>query len=136
LEGDKSITDKMIAGIARLDGAGRLLTGGHAERRPLDDFPPFNAAAGKFNAVEITRGCVYACAFCQTPFMFKARFRHRSVDNVRGHLLAMRRAGLRYVRFLTPTALSYASTGTSVNLAAVEELLAAVREELPPQGKI
>ena len=45
------------------------------------------------------------------------------------------RAAVRYLRFLTPTCLSYGSPDTSVNLAAVEELLAAVREEMP-EGKI
>ncbi|HUJ26644.1 MAG TPA: TIGR04013 family B12-binding domain/radical SAM domain-containing protein [Myxococcales bacterium] len=123
-----------VAGLAWLEGD-RLRSNGFGERRPLDDFPAFNAEAGKWNAIEITRGCVYACSFCQTPFMFKARFRHRSVGNVREHIRVMQRDGIRYMRFLTPTCLSYGSSDTAVNLAAVEELLAAVREEMP-QGKI
>jgi B12-binding domain/radical SAM domain protein len=123
------------SGLAWLEH-GKLRSNGPGERRPLDEYPGFNAAAGKWNALEITRGCVYACSFCQTPFMFKARFRHRSVANVREHVRWMRADGMRYMRFLTPTCLSYGSDDTSVNLAAVEELLAAVREELPPHGKI
>jgi len=123
-------------GTARLDSEGRLVTAGPAARRPLDDFPAFNARHGKFNAIEITRGCIYACSFCQTPFMFKARFRHRSVANVRLHVAAMRRAGLRYVRFLTPTSLSYGSDGERPCLEAVEELLAAARAEIGPAGKV
>jgi B12-binding domain/radical SAM domain protein len=63
--------------------------------------------------------------------MFKARFRHRSVGNVVEHVEAMKRDGVRYMRFLTPTALSYGSADASVNLAAVEELLARTREALP-----
>jgi B12-binding domain/radical SAM domain protein len=123
-----------IPGIAWLE-SDRLRSNGPGERRPLDEFPGFNAPAGKWNALEITRGCVYACSFCQTPFMFKARFRHRSVANVREHVRAMQKDGIRYMRFVTPTCLSYGSEDTSVNLAAVEELLAAVRAELP-QGSI
>jgi len=123
-----------IPGLSWLED-GRLRSNGPGERRPLDDFPAFNASAGKWNAIEITRGCVYACSFCQTPFMFKARFRHRSVANVREHIRWMKRDGIRYMRFLTPTCLSYGSSDTSVNLAAVEDLLAAVREEMP-EGKI
>ena len=111
---------------------GRLVSNGPGERRPLDDFPAFNARARKWNALEITRGCIYACSFCQTPFLFKARFRHRSVENVRAHVACLRKSGtLRYLRFLTPTCLSYGSADRSANLEAVEELLAAVREELP-----
>ena len=124
-----------LPGLAFLS-QGRLASNGPGERRPLDDFPAFNARARKWNALEITRGCIYACSFCQTPFMFKARFRHRSVANVRSQVARMRESGtVRYARFLTPTCLSYGSADASVNLEAVEELLAAVREELP-EGKI
>src|SRR5215468_11295785 len=110
-------------------------SGPAAPRRPLDEFPACNLRHGRWNPLEITRGCIYACSFCQTPFMFKARFRHRSVDNVRAHVRAMVAGGLRYVRYVSPTSLSYGSPDATVNLAAVEDLLAAVRAELPPGGK-
>jgi B12-binding domain/radical SAM domain protein len=120
-----------LPGLAHLRD-GKLCSNGPGERRPLDDFAAFNARARKWNALEITRGCIYACSFCQTPFMFKARFRHRSVANVRAHVALMRKTGtVRYARFLTPTCLSYGSADETVNLDAVEELLAAVREEMP-----
>ncbi len=126
-----------LRGIAHFDDDGGFVSHGPGERRPLDEFPAFNLRYGKCNALEITRGCVYACAFCQTPYVFKARFRHRSVENVREHVRAMARLGGNgYVRFVTPTSLSYGSDDTSVNLAAVEALLAAVREELGARRKI
>ncbi|HEX5059751.1 MAG TPA: TIGR04013 family B12-binding domain/radical SAM domain-containing protein [Kofleriaceae bacterium] len=106
-----------------------------APRHPLDDFPAANLRHGRWNPLEITRGCVYACSFCQTPFMFKARFRHRSVDNVREHVRTLVGHGLQYVRYVSPTSLSYGSDDTSVNLPAVEALLAAVRAELPAGGR-
>ncbi|MDX2092894.1 MAG: TIGR04013 family B12-binding domain/radical SAM domain-containing protein [Kofleriaceae bacterium] len=118
--------------------AGSLRMGPAAARHPLDAFPACNLRHGRWNPLEITRGCVYACSFCQTPFMFKARFRHRSVDNVREHVRAMTAEAQDrppYVRYVTPTSLSYGSPDTSVNLAAVEELLAGVRAELPAGGK-
>ncbi|MGZ3419080.1 MAG: TIGR04013 family B12-binding domain/radical SAM domain-containing protein, partial [Polyangiales bacterium] len=102
----------------------------------LDDYPAFNLPDRKFNAIEITRGCIYACGFCQTPYMFKARFRHRSIENVRAHVRTMRVERLRYVRFVTPTSLSYGTDDTTPNLAAVEALLAACREEIGEGGKI
>jgi radical SAM superfamily enzyme YgiQ (UPF0313 family) len=43
--------------------------------------------------------------------------------------------GLRYVRYVSPTSLSYGSPETTVNLPAVEALLAGVRGELPTGGK-
>ncbi|HUJ62490.1 MAG TPA: TIGR04013 family B12-binding domain/radical SAM domain-containing protein [Kofleriaceae bacterium] len=122
-------------GTAWRDRDGALARGPAAPRRPLDDFPAANLRHGRWNPLEITRGCVYACSFCQTPFMFKARFRHRSVADVRAHVRAMVAGGLRYVRYVSPTSLSYGSPDTGVNLPAVEALLAAVRAELPPGGK-
>jgi B12-binding domain/radical SAM domain protein len=125
---------RAVAGTAHL--ADTLVTTGNAPRLPLDTFPPFNAHAGRWNAIEITRGCIYACSFCQTPFMFKARFRHRPVDDVVRWVRLMVEQGGRYVRFLTPTALSYGSQDERPDLAAVEALLAAVRAELPAGGKL
>lgn len=125
---------RALQGIAHLDDDGGFVSHGPGERRPLDDFPSFRH--GRWQPIEITRGCIYACAFCQTPYVFKARFRHRSVDSVRAHVEAMAREGSRFVRFLTPTALSYGSDDESPNLAAVEELLRATREAAGPQARI
>lgn len=128
---------RALPGTAHLDPAsGRLVSHGPGERRPLDDYPPFNARHRKWNALEITRGCVYACSFCQTPYMFKARFRHRSVADVRRHVDQMRECGSRFVRFLTPTSLSYGSADTTPALDAVDALLASVREGAGADAKI
>ncbi len=126
-----------LAGTAhREKGRGSLVSHGPGERLPLDTYPPFNARYRKWNALEITRGCVYACSFCQTPYMFKARFRHRSVGDVRHHVDRMRECGSRFVRFLTPTSLSYGSPDTTPDLDAVDALLASVREGAGPDAKI
>lgn len=124
-----------LAGTAYLEN-GRLVSHGPGERSPLDAYPPFNARYRKWNAIEITRGCVYACSFCQTPYMFKARFRHRSIEDVRRHIDQMREFGSRFVRFLTPTSLSYGAADTTPNLDAVEALLASVREGAGQDAKI
>lgn len=123
-------------GIAFLDSDGRLTKSGPAVARELDYYPAFPLSRRLSNPIEITRGCIYACQFCQTPFMFKARFRHRSVANVREHVRVMKSRGLTDIRFITPTSLSYGSPDHSVNLDAIEELLAGVREELGDQGRI
>ncbi len=126
---------RALQGTAHLDGD-RLVSHGPGERIELDDWPAFNATHKKWNAIEITRGCVYACSFCQTPYMFKARFRHRSVANVRAHVDAMARSGSRFMRFLTPTSLSYGSDGTEPNLDAVDHLLSEVRAGAGRDSKI
>jgi B12-binding domain/radical SAM domain protein len=127
---------RVLPGTAHLGAGRQLVSHGPGQRHPLDTYPPFNARYKKWNALEITRGCVYACSFCQTPYMFKARFRHRSLGDVRLHIDRMRESGSRFVRFLTPTSLSYGSEDTTPNLDAVDALLATVREGAGPEAKI
>jgi B12-binding domain/radical SAM domain protein len=125
-----------IPGLAYRDAAGKVVRTGKPQRLPLDSFRGFSLRWHRFNALEITRGCVFSCRFCQTPFMFSARFRHRSVENVRWHVDEMRARGKRDVRFITPTALSYGSQDESPNLAAVEDLLASCKEGVGPDGRV
>jgi B12-binding domain/radical SAM domain protein len=125
----------LVRGIACLRN-GTFRANGAGDRIDLDEFPPFAPRLGRFNPIELTRGCVYACKFCQTPFMFKGRFRHRSVAQVCQHVRTMMRHGLFDVRFITPSSLSYGATGTAVQLDKVEELLAAVRQTLGTKGRI
>ncbi len=116
-----------LAGLNWLE-SGSMRSGPPAARIALDDHPPFANRIGRINPIEITRGCIYACRFCQTPFMFKARFRHRSIDNIATWVAAMRARNMRDLRFISPTALSYGSDDENVNLDAIETLLARCRE--------
>jgi B12-binding domain/radical SAM domain protein len=125
-----------VVGLVFRDGQGALVRTGRAERAPLERYRAFPVTYRRFNPIEITRGCVYACRFCQTPFMFSAKFRHRPVENVRWHVRRMRDAGKRDVRFITPTSLSYGSADETPNLAAVEELLAMCKQEIGPEGRV
>jgi len=122
-------------GIACLRN-GRMVSGGPAERVDLNDYPPFAARQGRFSPIELTRGCIYACKFCQTSFLFGARFRHRSVENVCHYVGVMKQQGLLDVRLITPSALSYGSTDETVRLDKIEELLASVRQTLGDEGRM
>ncbi|HVI95768.1 MAG TPA: TIGR04013 family B12-binding domain/radical SAM domain-containing protein [Anaeromyxobacter sp.] len=123
------------AGLAWLEG-GRLRTTGRAPPVELDAFPPCAPRAERIGPLEITRGCSWACRFCQTPFLFRARFRHRSLDSVRRWVRWQVSIEARDLRFLTPSALSYGSDGAGCDLAAVEALLAAARAELGPSRRV
>jgi radical SAM superfamily enzyme YgiQ (UPF0313 family) len=50
-----------IPGLAYRDAGGNLVRTGKAKQRPLEDFRGFSLRWDRFNALEITRGCVYAC---------------------------------------------------------------------------
>jgi radical SAM superfamily enzyme YgiQ (UPF0313 family) len=113
-----------------------LVRTGRAERACLDTYRAFPVDPPRFNPIEITRGCVYACRFCQTPYLFSARFRHRSVGNVSWHVRRMRACGKRDVRFITTSALLFGSAGTEPDLETVAELLARCRESIGPDGRV
>ena len=134
LREDRRLTG--VPGLAVRDHDGVALRTAQAPQLPLDAFPSFPSGRRHVGPVELTRGCRYTCRFCQTPFMFGGRFRHRSVASVREHVRRIVSYGLRDVRFITPTSLSYGSPGPDPDLAAIEELLAGVRQELPSDGRI
>lgn len=145
-EGEHVIVDaaKAVAtgaDVSTIRGCARLV-GGMVKQEPkpprieLDDFPPFAPKHGHFGSIEITRGCIYACRFCQTPYFSKARFRHRSVDDVARWAGELRLAGKRDLRFISPTSLSYGSQDESVHLDAVEALLAKSKDALGPDGRV
>ena len=102
-----------MPGLAWRDG-GALRTSGRAAPVDLDGFAPGAPALGRAGPIEITRGCVWACRFCQTPFLFRARFRHRSLEVIREAIRAQRAVRPVDVRFITPSALSWGSEGDGV----------------------
>ncbi len=89
----------------------------------LNEYPPWPYWRGLAGPIEITRGCPFACSYCQTSFMFKAIPRHRSIENVYEYAKIMKNMGMKDLRFISPNALSYGGDGIRPNLAAVEELL-------------
>ncbi|MGC8744975.1 MAG: hypothetical protein ACP5T0_13960 [Verrucomicrobiia bacterium] len=84
---------KTIRGLGWIEGKDIRSTG-LSKPVNLDDYPPFCEPYKRFNPIEITRGCIYACSFCQTPFMFKARFRHRSIENICHYVEVLKSTGL------------------------------------------
>ncbi|NPA85469.1 MAG: TIGR04013 family B12-binding domain/radical SAM domain-containing protein [Crenarchaeota archaeon] len=93
----------------------------------FEEFPPWPYWRGLAGPMEITRGCPFACAYCQASFMFKALVRHRPVEDVLRYARIMKDLGLRDLRFITPNALSYGGDGTKLRLEAVEELLSKLK---------
>lgn len=95
----------------------------------FSSYPPHSLEQRYFSPVEITRGCVYHCSFCQTPRIFGHPLRHRSPGIIAAHLKAAIPYGYRRSAFISPNAFSYGSTGSQgANLPAIEELLNACRQ--------
>lgn len=92
----------------------------------LAAFPPFSAACGLFGPIEITRGCPFACSYCQTSFLFGARPRHRPLPDILRHMKVILARGLSDIRFLTPDAFAYGSAdGKELNLPALRAFMEA-----------
>jgi B12-binding domain/radical SAM domain protein len=95
-------------------------------------FPSFlpNSLDHRFFApMEVTRGCLYNCAFCQTPRIFGHTLRHRTTENATRALRRLILVGNSHTAFISSNAFSYgAIRPQNPNLAAIEELLAACRE--------
>jgi B12-binding domain/radical SAM domain protein len=104
-----------VKGVAFLDN-GRFHYTGTREDVDLDRYPPFRQTL--LGPIEISRGCPWNCAYCQTPALFGRRMRHRSVEAI-----------CKYDKFyedkrlVSPNAFAYGSDGIKPNPGAVERLL-------------
>ncbi|OYT40543.1 MAG: B12-binding domain/radical SAM domain-containing protein [Desulfurococcales archaeon ex4484_58] len=96
-------------------------------RRPppivLDSHHPFPYWRYLFNPIEITRGCMFECKYCQVPYLHGFKLRHRSVDSIFRYADIMVSYGVRDLRFISPNSFSYGSINGKLNVEAIEELL-------------
>jgi B12-binding domain/radical SAM domain protein len=128
---------RSVAGIAYLDPSNRCVVNPSRPPIDLDDYAPSPARLGRFGHIEITRGCPFGCAFCQTSAIHGRRPRHRSVERIAHYVELMRRTGLLDVRFIAPDAFAYGSPdGRQLNLESIENLLRRVRETAGPEARI
>jgi len=99
----------------------------------LNKYYPFSEKYNRFGHIEITRGCPFACHFCQTTKLFGVCVRHRSLEFMQELMQILKRNGkTRSMRFITPNAFAYGSKdGKVVNLPAIQALLEMIRAEMP-----
>jgi B12-binding domain/radical SAM domain protein len=81
----------------------------------LDAYPAFSEVKGY---VEISRGCPFACGYCQTPHIFGHCMRHRSIDEIVRYARRHEQ-----VRCVTPNAFAYGSDGIHPRFDKVKRLL-------------
>ncbi|MFB3765670.1 MAG: TIGR04013 family B12-binding domain/radical SAM domain-containing protein [Methanotrichaceae archaeon] len=110
---------KGVKGIAYKTNSGVIYTG---QREPvdLDLYPPF----GKIlSPIEISRGCPWKCAYCQTSCLFGSIMRHRSIAAIMKY--AHRHKD---IRLTSPNSLAYGSDGLRPRLDKVQSLLSSLSE--------
>jgi B12-binding domain/radical SAM domain protein len=115
-----------IKGHAHRNGTGSHFSGRSARVENLDDYPPFAERFSLFSSIEITRGCPWACRYCQTTSLFGARMRHRSVDDIVRWTEVSKRHDRSEMRFITPDAFAYGSDGRDLRLDKLAEMLKGV----------
>ena len=88
----------------------------------LDAYPAFSDVKGY---VEISRGCPFACGYCQTPQIFGHCMRHRSIDEIAKYANRHGQA-----RFISPNAFAYGSDGIHPRFDKIEHLLRKLTHEI------
>lgn len=90
-----------------------------------------------FGPIEITRGCVFGCSFCQTSKIFGNKMRHRNIDNIINQIEILKKHNINDIRFISPSFFSYGSNnGTEINLIKIEELLRNIYKIIKPDGRV
>jgi len=124
---DNSFCD--MRGLSYFDESGKYHYGGRSERVELSSFPAFAPKHRRFSPIEISRGCPWACQYCQTSFLMGGQMRHRSVDSIVKYATIAKGCGLKSLRFITPDSFAYGSPdGRGIQLDMLESMLKAVSE--------
>jgi len=126
-----------VKGIAYLGKDGKLILTKKRKKIDLNKYPPLPSKHIKFGAVEITRGCPYACYFCQTPYILGTVPRHRSIKSICDAIKLLKEYEKTDIRFISPNAFSYGShDGKTLTLPILEQLLINIKEIIEPEGRI
>jgi len=103
----------------------------------IDSYASISPKRGMFGPIEMTRGCAFACSYCQTSRIFGTRLRHRGIESILRQAAGLRPGNRRVVRLLSPNAFSYGSPdGHQLNMPAMRELLASLRKTLTEKSRI
>lgn len=112
---DEGADPSAVKGIAYKKDGRVVFTGKRADV-DLDRYAPFKPPL--FGPIEISRGCPWHCAYCQTPRIFGHCMRHRSVEAICKY-----DGYYEDKRLVSPNAFSYGSNGITPDHEAVEKLL-------------
>lgn len=107
-----------------LNGEQSIIFDGITNRINLDDYPPFCAELDLFMPIEITRGCIFDCAYCETPLIGGRKPRHRSIESIVYYCEVGLKKNKYIARFISPNSFGYGSfDGIKPNVQAIDALL-------------
>jgi B12-binding domain/radical SAM domain protein len=140
-EGELALPELLKSGVRKPEaGIKNLpLTPDSGLRTPdLNNYPPFPLKEPRYALyIEITRGCPYACSFCQTSRLFGIKSRHRNVENILKYSEILLKNGMSDLRFVSPNSLSYGSAdGKTINYKKLEELLSSLHTLVKDRGRV
>lgn len=122
-----------VCGTASIEGE-KLVVRKRAKCVNLNMYAPFPYWRGRFNPIEIMRGCASACHFCQITYTFGIP-RYRDVDNIVQYSKLMVSRGLKDIRFIAPNSLGYGSPdGVKPTVEAVSLLLEKLSHSVEKDG--
>ena len=126
-----------IKGVSYLDKNREYVFTGNRGLLDINNYHPISKFYSKYGPIEITRGCPFACSYCQTSHIFGKKPRHRNIDNILDCVSMMKERNLNDFRVITPNAFSYGSEdGKNINYEKLESLLSSVRNLLGKEGRI
>ncbi|MDD4110766.1 MAG: TIGR04013 family B12-binding domain/radical SAM domain-containing protein [Clostridia bacterium] len=126
-----------IGGVVFLNNNKKIIDTGRPLTVDLNKSIPISLNHNKYGPIEITRGCPFACSFCQNSYIHGLVPRHRSIETIAKCITFMKEKNLKDFRVISPNAFSYGSIdGKEINLAAIDNLLAKARSILGNNGRI
>lgn len=132
----ENVDFKDTIGIAFMNEDGSYIKNKASSYIDLNDYPPFSIKYNKLGPIEITRGCPFLCYFCQTPFIFGIKSRHRSIESISKYVEISKNYGFRDIRFISPNGFLYGSLNNTVNHSLIEELLSRIRKIIGTKGRV
>ncbi len=103
----------------------------------LNEFPVFSKKLGKYGPIEITRGCLFGCKYCEVSYFMGKNLRHRKIEMILEWVEELFKSKMRDIRFITPNAFSYGSYKKGeINIDAIYNLIYGVRKIIKKEGRI
>jgi len=134
-DGEKSLVEFVKEGVTKgivyKEGDQYIFTGWN--RVNLDDYYSFPWWRGIYSPIEIERGCLHACRYCETPFLY-GKSRYRSIESVKEHINAMKKANKLHIRFIASDSFSYPYFFDLLEIQGVKLYVGSFPSEVRPEN--